>query len=330
MCAPAAPLLLSGGALPDEASCLGPVWLERWTEVPAQEAFRFDALVEAHAGRKTRLVKACWRIAAMRELPGPLRRAARDVGAILARPDDLQALDFSVRKTSVSRHAWGCLPVDHVRFCRSIGPDDQDGSDRVQEPETWLEDWAEVPAQEAFRFDALVEAHAERKSRLVKACWRIAATRELPGPLRRAARDVGGILARPDDLQALDFSVRKASASRHAWGCLPVDHVRFCRSANRDDGDGRDRVHRVQEPEAWLEALGRCAAAEVTPSALLPVLPYFKSYPFAVVVARGDATGLARVFDDRYFMASTELNLLNTLLFVSEHDAQSASAAAPP
>jgi hypothetical protein len=27
---------------------------------------------------------------------------------------------------------------------------------------------------------------------------------------------------------------------------------------------------------------------------------------------------LARTFDDRYFMASTELNLLNTLLFVEE------------
>jgi hypothetical protein len=216
VCAPAASLLLAGGVLPEETSCLGPVWLERWAEVPAQEAFRFDALVEAHAERKTRLVKACWRIAAAPELPGSLRRAARDVGAILARPDDLQALDFNVRKASTSRHAWGCLPVDHVRFCRSVGPDDEDGSDPVREPET------------------------------------------------------------------------------------------------------------------WLEALGRCAAAAVTPSALLPVLPYFKSYPFVVLIARGDATGLARVFDDRYFMASTELNLLNTLLFVSQQDAQCASAAAGP
>jgi len=46
----------------------------------------------------------------------------------------------------------------------------------------------------------------------------------------------------------------------------------------------------------------------VTPSALLPVLPYFESHPFAVLVARGDATGLTRVVDDRYCMASTELN----------------------
>jgi hypothetical protein len=61
----------------------------------------------------------------------------------------------------------------------------------------------------------------------------------------------------------------------------------------------------------------------------LPVLPYFKSYPFAVLVARGDATGLARVFDDRYFMASTELNLLNALLFVSEQSAEPPRAAAP-
>ena len=33
---------------------------------------------------------------------------------------------------------------------------------------------------------------------------------------------------------------------------------------------------------------------------------------------QGDPTGLERAFDDRYFMASSELNLLNTMLFVAE------------
>jgi hypothetical protein len=264
-------------------------------------------------------------------VPGYLRQLVQD--AI----DDTQALfrDFRYtirpahdRPTLASRRlleglrAQVCAPAAPLLLSGGVLPEETSCLGPV-----WLERWAEVAAQEAFRFDALVEAHAERKTRLVKACWRIAATPELPGPLRRAARDLGSILARPEDLQALDFSVRKASASQHAWGCLPVDHVRFCRSAGADDEDGPDRV---QEPEAWLEALGRCAATAVRPSALLPVLPYFRSYPFAVLVARGDATGLARVFDDRYFMASTELNLLNTLLFVTEQGAAAASAAAPP
>ncbi len=62
---------------------------------------------------------------------------------------------------------------------------------------------------------------------------------------------------------------------------------------------------------------GRAAAVSVSPTALSPVLPYFKAQPYVALLARGDPTGLERVFDDRYFMASTELNLLNTLLFAS-------------
>ena len=252
-------------------------------------------------------------------VPGSLRQLVQDA------MDDTQALFRDFRWTiwpAQGQHTLAsgrrletlrgqvCAPAAPLLPAAAVLPEETSCLGPV-----WLERWAEVPAQEAFRFDALVEAHAERKHRLVKACWRIAATRELPGPLRRAARDVGGILARPDDLQALDFSVRTTAASRQAWGCLPVDHTRLCRAVDGDDEDG---PRRIQEPEAWLEALGRCAAAAVAPTALLPVLPAFKSYPFAVLIARGDATGLARVFDDRYFMASTELNLLNTVLFVAD------------
>ena len=63
----------------------------------------------------------------------------------------------------------------------------------------------------------------------------------------------------------------------------------------------------------------------MSPTSISPVLPYYAAHPYIALIARGDPTGLARTFDDRYFMASTELNLLNTLLFVDdsstgEHD----------
>ena len=74
----------------------------------------------------------------------------------------------------------------------------------------------------------------------------------------------------------------------------------------------------MQEPDAWLEGLGRAAAAAVSPTSISPVLPYYAAHPYIALIARGDPTGLARTFDDRYFMASTELNLLNTLLFVDD------------
>jgi hypothetical protein len=44
---------------------------------------------------------------------------------------------------------------------------------------------------------------------------------------------------------------------------------------------------------------------------------------FSPCSQNGDAAGIERVIDDRYFMASTELNLLNTILFAGGHDLRS-------
>ena len=130
VCASAAPLLARGGALPEETFALGPVWLERWSDVASEESFRFDALVERHAERKRRLLDACRQMSYRSGFPGPLRRAARDVLTILDRPDSLQELDFVVRKMATTRNAWGCLPVDYTRFCRpsAENPDEQAGT----------------------------------------------------------------------------------------------------------------------------------------------------------------------------------------------------------
>ena len=79
VCASAAPLLARGGALPEETFALGPVWLERWSDVASEESFRFDALVERHAERKRRLLDACRQMSYRSGFPGPLapRRAGR-------------------------------------------------------------------------------------------------------------------------------------------------------------------------------------------------------------------------------------------------------------
>jgi len=179
----------------------------------------------------------------------------------------------------------------------------------------WLERWGDVPSEESFRFDALVERHDERKRRLLHSCRQMSYRAGFPGPLRRAARDVLTILDRPEGLRELDFVVRKMATTRNAWGCLPVDYTRFCRPSAEDQDE---QAGRLQEPDAWLEGLGRAAAAAVSPTAISPVLPYYTAHPYVALIARGDPTSLARTFDDRYFMASTEFNLLNTLLFVEE------------
>jgi hypothetical protein len=181
-----------------------------------------------------------------------------------------------------------------------------------------IERWSDMDSDETFRFDALVEHHAERKRRLLHSCRQISYRTGLPGPLRRAARDVLTILDRPEGLQELDFVVRRVTTTRNAWVCLPVDYTRFCHTSV---GDREEPNGQLREPDAWLEGLGRAAAAAVSPTAISPVLPYFSAHPYVALIARGDPTGLARTFDDRYFMASTELNLLNSLLFVEESSA---------
>jgi hypothetical protein len=63
------------------------------------------------------------------------------------------------------------------------------------------------------------------------------------------------------------------------------------------------------EPEEWHGAL----CFEVTGgSAEAPATPKSESFPWAPSVGMIVPPDLEQVFDDRYFMASSELNLLNT------------------
>jgi hypothetical protein len=62
----------------------------------------------------------------------------------------------------------------------------------------------------------------------------------------------------------------------------------------------------------------RAVSVSASLTAFSPVLPVYRDRPFLAVLTNGDPTGMERVFDDRYFMASAELNLLNTILFTGE------------
>jgi len=47
---------------------------------------------------------------------------------------------------------------------------------------------------------------------------------------------------------------------------------------------------------------------------VMPVVPRYQDFPWAAAVGQRVLSQLELVFDNRYFMASSELNLLNTLL----------------
>jgi hypothetical protein len=53
---------------------------------------------------------------------------------------------------------------------------------------------------------------------------------------------------------------------------------------------------------------------------IIPVVPHYRTFPWVAVAGRRIFTQLETVFSDRYFMASNELNLLNTILLEDEAD----------
>jgi hypothetical protein len=224
------------------------------------------------------------------------------------RPDVGQAT-VADRKTMAQLRNRVCAPAS-LLLAEAVLP-----SDAYAVGAVLIERWRDASPDEAFRFDALVDRHDERKRQLVDRCRQIGRSSELPGQLRRSARDVLAVLVRPEDLQQLDFLVRKSNQSRNTWGLLPVDYTRFIQPLADHDNSP---VRRLQEPAVWLDGLTRSATSMVSPTATAPLLPYYRAQPYVAVVTRGDTTGLQRIFDDRYFMASTELNLLNTLLFTAE------------
>jgi hypothetical protein len=179
----------------------------------------------------------------------------------------------------------------------------------------WLESWSDMRPEEAFRFQGAHAAWQARLRGLVGNCRALERDQDLPGALRRAARDVVDILERTDELMGVTFVTRRALAGDGVWIWLPADYERFCRQPAGEERAGEQ--FRLADPEHWLEVLRRAAGANTALAASFPVLPYFDGRPFLMVVAPGDPTGLQRAFDDRYFMASSELNLLNTLLFVA-------------
>jgi len=183
----------------------------------------------------------------------------------------------------------------------------------------WMERWTDIPAEEAFPFQGAVDSGGAPLKRLVENCRDIARSRpgrDVPGPLRRAARDIRSILERPDALAGIGFVARRAVERNRVWVCIPIDCGRFCAVPPGEEHAGK--AFKLAQPEHWLDALVRAAYANTEVTSHQPVLPHFDGRPFLVFSAQGDPTGLRRAFDDRYFMASSELNLLNTILFVDE------------
>lgn len=179
----------------------------------------------------------------------------------------------------------------------------------------WLESWEGLSIEESFDFRGHSRAEIESITKLRSRLHRIGGEyRHLPRPLTKAARDLERLLNRPESLRGHRFQVRRDVVGGRLWVCVPLDYPTFVFT---ESAHGR-QVRRLDDDDqsVWRDAFVRVVSTASAPLAVDPVIPRYRENPFLTFQTVGDPTGLDRAFDGRYFMASTELNLLNTILFV--------------
>lgn len=206
------------------------------------------------------------------------------------------------------------------KSCGAISPllPEQGGRPRIPENVFFsgpllLENWAHFDKREVFSF----EGHSVQEQRLTKELYLqlkdIDKNKAFPSALRIPASNLLRVLARESPEAATEFNTIKGLNSPNTWVVLPAAYPQFLKK--RDDGRGEELVP-VADPDLWRDGLGRGLPG----GAEMPAIPRYEGTPWAAGVGQVNPLRLDLVFDDRYFMASSELNLLNTLLLSDNHD----------
>jgi hypothetical protein len=168
-----------------------------------------------------------------------------------------------------------------------------------------LENWQDFDKQEAFSFEGHQTVLQDRSRRLLTQLRTIDGDPGFPGALRTPAASLRKLLLRERSESENEFQTLKELKSPSTWVTVPVGYAQFVKPT----ADGRQ--FRVEDAPAWLDALARSLGAG---TAFIPAVPSYESFPWAASVGQADPLRLSLVFDDRYFAATSELNLLNTLL----------------
>jgi hypothetical protein len=174
-----------------------------------------------------------------------------------------------------------------------------------------VETWAGFDKQEVFAFEGHETQLSKAGSQLIGALYEIDRTKALSTTIRTPAANLLRLLQREKHDTANEFKTLKELKSSNTWVAVPANYFTFLHASTPEEG----KLFRLSDPGLWQDALGRTLNAG---SAVLPPLPRYESFPWAAGVGQVSPLKLDLVFDDRYFMASNELNLLNTLLLANE------------
>ncbi len=173
----------------------------------------------------------------------------------------------------------------------------------------WLEDWSGMvrDLRESQDYDTFASNFTKLEKTFLGQLRDLEKLQTLPANLRFALKDIFRIFIRENQEVQLAYTSLKPLQTKHLWLALPLDSPKLCRITE----DGAERRKPLECEEDWHLLLHR-----VMPNSLhtAPVLPSYEDYPFAASIGSPDPARLAMSFDDRYFLASTELNLLNMVL----------------
>lgn len=170
-----------------------------------------------------------------------------------------------------------------------------------------VEDWSGFSNQEVFAFEGHKTQEERLSARLLGQLRAIDEDRDYPSALRNPAANLYKLLIRDKEDAGKEFSTIKELKSPNTWIAIPAGYTRFINNDETVDGHS----FYLQDAELWMDGLAGELSAT---SATMPPIAKYQSFPWVASVGKANPLKLDQVFDDRYFMASNELNLLNTLL----------------
>ncbi|WP_431273455.1 hypothetical protein ACQ858_14820 [Variovorax ureilyticus] len=169
---------------------------------------------------------------------------------------------------------------------------------------------------EVFSFEGHTTEVTLTGKRVIAQLLTIDEDRTLPQALRQPAANLLRILQREKKDAANEFNTLKSLKSPNTWVAVPSGYIQFMARDRRLDG----KPFEVEDPDSWRVALALSLSAT---SAVMPPISRYAECPWAASVGNPNPLKLDTVFDDRYFMASNELNLLNTLLLAADNEEDS-------
>jgi hypothetical protein len=170
-----------------------------------------------------------------------------------------------------------------------------------------FENWEAFAKQEVFTFEGHEAETSESTKKLLAQLYRIDQDRAYPNALRTPAKSLSDLLRRENQDSAVEFNTLKDLKSPNTWVAVPAGYLQFLQTDAAQAGIAFD----LNDSDLWLEALSKSLDAG---SATMPPIARYRTFPWCASVGVAEPLKLDLVFDDRYFMASNELNLLNTLL----------------